>query len=467
MNLNHDFRHGIDFEFLQRQQNVRLVSGTPLASLGQINVSEGGIKFGFLDGNIASFIDALESVGDTNVIAAPHLVCLNRQRAEIQIGDQKGFLSTTQTETATTQQVEFLDVGTLLRIRPFISDDGMIRLEVHPELSTGEIKLIGGFALPEKSVTQVTTNVLVRDGRTVVIGGLIREDLSETRTQVPILGNIPLIGHLFRRKVDTISRNEIIVLITPRFIEDPGEFGEEQQPVISDFQRRQSPMQVHKMTKIAKRHYGRRYYYMARTAWNAGSVETSLRFLDLSLQFYPHHKDAHNLRERILSGDYQNSVDYETLPPQDEPRPQPALEKPSAAQPLKNQLELIDAHYLRERILPGDSQKTLPPQAEPSPQPAFENRSAAPLLKNQLEFINANDLPERILSGDSQQTLPPQAEPSPPRAFENPSAAPLLKNQLEFGSLPLNTRSVDAYRDWVKSEPLFEGPPRPSIQELP
>jgi len=163
---------------------------------------------------------------------------------------------------------------------------------------------------------------------------------------------------------------------------------------------------------------------MARTAWHAGSVETSLRFLDLSLQFYPHHKDAHNLRERILSGDYQNSVDHETLPPQDEPSPQPALEKPSAAQPQKNQLELIDTHYLRERVL----------------------------------------------SEDSRETLPPQGAPSPPRAFENWSAAPLLRNQLEFGSLLSYTRTVATeriYRDWVKSEPLFEGPPRPPIQELP
>ena len=76
---------GINFETFQKSKTLRLVSGTPMANLGQISLSRGGLQFGVLDGNVGAFIDALEGIGDTNVIAAPHLLCLNKQKAEILI----------------------------------------------------------------------------------------------------------------------------------------------------------------------------------------------------------------------------------------------------------------------------------------------------------------------------------------------------------------------------------------------
>ena len=105
------------------------------------------------------------------------MLCLNKQRAEILIGAQKGYVSTTVTENASTQSIEFLEVGTQLRIRPYIFSDGTIRLEVHPELSTGDVRVVEGFTLPDKEVTQVTTNIMCRDGSTVIIGGLISSTL--------------------------------------------------------------------------------------------------------------------------------------------------------------------------------------------------------------------------------------------------------------------------------------------------
>ena len=100
-----------------------------------MSVTDAGLKFGFLDASLGTFISALEKVGDTNVIAAPRLMCLNKQRAEMQIGQQLGYVSTTVTESSSTQTINFLDVGTLLRIRPYIGNDGLIRLEVHPTLT--------------------------------------------------------------------------------------------------------------------------------------------------------------------------------------------------------------------------------------------------------------------------------------------------------------------------------------------
>jgi type IV pilus assembly protein PilQ len=100
---------GVDFALLLNETdglgipNSLLVSGTPLQSLENLSTGDGGLKFGFLDSRLDLFITALETVGDTNVVASPHLMCLNKQPAEILIGSQLGYVSTTVTESAATQ----------------------------------------------------------------------------------------------------------------------------------------------------------------------------------------------------------------------------------------------------------------------------------------------------------------------------------------------------------------------------
>jgi len=298
VNLDDEHQLGVNFELLQAQNTARLISGSPLATLAQIDVSQGGLNVGFLNGDLGAFINALERIGDTNVVARPRLMCLNKQRAEILIGDQIGFLSTTQTETATTQTVEFLDVGTQLRIRPFIADDGVIRMEVHPELSTGEVKLIGTFALPEKSTTQVTSNIMCVDGSTVVIGGLIREDTSSTVSQVPYIGHLPVLGAPFRNRTETVKRTEIIVLITPRIVQDPV-MGEDGAACLADFDNRQASTFAKRHAGIHRKHYARRYYHLAESAFVAGNYAAAMRYLNICLKFDPQDANGLKLRNKI------------------------------------------------------------------------------------------------------------------------------------------------------------------------
>jgi type IV pilus assembly protein PilQ len=289
---------GVNFELLRDRDNVRLISGTPLNNLAAIDVSDGGLKFGFLDSSLSVFVDALETVGDTNVIASPRLMCLNKQKAEILIGSQLGYVSTTVTENAATQAIEFLEVGTQLRIRPFISSDGLVRMEVHPELSTGSVRVEEGFTLPDKEVTQVTTNIMCRDGCTVIIGGLIREDLGTTTNQIPWLGSLPAVGPLFRQKTETIDRREILVLLTPRIVHDPDMCFDGEQAG-KDFTNRQA-IYADKMSPIGKRHFGQRYLRMARSAWAAGDAQSAFRYVNLSIHFDPQSVEATNLRSDII-----------------------------------------------------------------------------------------------------------------------------------------------------------------------
>jgi type IV pilus assembly protein PilQ len=177
-------------------------------------------RIGIVTNNVAAFIQALDSVTDTTMLANPKLLVLNRQRADLLVGDRFGYLSTTATDTSTTQTVEFLDTGTQLTVRPFVSDDGFIRLELKPSISSGGTSLLGGFVIPNQRTQELTTNVMVRSGQTVMLGGLFKEEITIDRNQVPGLGDIPLLGAAFKGKDDNVERSEVIFLITPTIVKD-------------------------------------------------------------------------------------------------------------------------------------------------------------------------------------------------------------------------------------------------------
>jgi len=179
-----------------------------------------GSRVGILTDDVAAFIKALDEVVDTTILSHPKILVLNRQRADLLIGQRLGYISSTATETSTTQTVEFLDVGTQLTVRPFVSDDGFIRLELRPSVSTGTTSVQQGFVIPEEDTQRLTTNVMVRTGQTVVLGGLFKEETVVTRKQVPVLGDIPLVGAAFKGHDDNVNRSEVIFLLTPTVVKD-------------------------------------------------------------------------------------------------------------------------------------------------------------------------------------------------------------------------------------------------------
>jgi type IV pilus secretin PilQ/predicted competence protein len=238
--VDEDNEFGLDFTALSNI-NIGSIVGGPLAAannlisgkfgatnatavtsgVGQTDVTfSGGLKVGVIKDHVGAFLRVLDQVVDTTVLARPRVTCLNRQRAEVLIGTRVGYLSTKQTETSTTQSVEFLDTGIQLVFRPFISPDGMIRLELRPSVSSATLRTDGGQTVPDEITQQLMTNVRCRDGETIILGGLFRESTVITRNQVPILGDIPLIGGVFRGQDDQVEKEEIIFLLTPSIIPD-------------------------------------------------------------------------------------------------------------------------------------------------------------------------------------------------------------------------------------------------------
>ncbi|MBV8780325.1 MAG: hypothetical protein JO353_02905 [Phycisphaerae bacterium] len=197
-------------------------------------VGGSGLMLGVVKNNIGAFISALEGITDTTILANPKILALNKQKGEVIVGREDGYLTTTVTSTASVQSVEFLQTGTRLIFRPYIADEGYIRMEIHPEDSSGGLS---SSNLPFKVTTEVTSNIMVKDGHTIVIGGLFRESTNTVKSQVPFLGNIPIAGYLFRSQTDNTVREEIIVLLTPHIVKDDDAYSEESEKVVADAER--------------------------------------------------------------------------------------------------------------------------------------------------------------------------------------------------------------------------------------
>jgi len=146
------------------------------------------------------------------------VLAVDGTEAEIIIGDQLGFSVITTVENVVQESIQFLDTGAQLRLTPRITGNGYVLMRIHPELSEGVVQ----FGIPSKSTAQVTSEVLIKDGDTLLIGGLIRERVEKSRKGVPFLKDLPLLGLLFGSTASKTSRSELIVLITPHIL-DPGE----------------------------------------------------------------------------------------------------------------------------------------------------------------------------------------------------------------------------------------------------
>lgn len=202
-------------------------NGKAITSTAGGTSGPGTFKVGISTKDVSVFLKMLDEITDTTILSNPKILALNRQPARVLVGRKVGYLNTTSTDTATTQTVQFLDTGTQLNFRPFITADGMIRMELKPQVSEAVIRDTkdssgNSVTIPDEITNELTTNVIVRDGQTIVLGGLFRESTQVTRRQVPWLGDIPILGNAFRGKEDATKRTEIIFLITPTILTDTG-----------------------------------------------------------------------------------------------------------------------------------------------------------------------------------------------------------------------------------------------------
>ncbi|RPI60135.1 MAG: hypothetical protein EHM48_07745, partial [Planctomycetaceae bacterium] len=265
-------------------------------------VGKGGLSFGLIADKVAFFVRALESVTPTTVLANPKLLVINKQRGEVLVGNRDGYLTTTVTETVATQTVQFLETGTRLIVRPYIGRNGYVRLELHPEDSSGQVTQVGNNALPSQTTTEITSNVLVRDGHTIVIGGLFRELTQSSRSQVPVAGNVPVVGALFRKTADSTVREEVIILITPRIIKQA-----EDEAVGAQMKDDVERFRVGARNGLmwwGRDRLAQSYLRAARKNVAADQMDKAMWNLDMALSLQPQCAEAIQLKERLTGKAY-------------------------------------------------------------------------------------------------------------------------------------------------------------------
>jgi type II secretory pathway component GspD/PulD (secretin) len=190
-----------------------------------------GLYYSITDQNITSLVESLATRTGFNILSSPKVMAMNEQKAEIITGSRLGYYVNTVTTTGLVQNVEFMDVGTKLEITPSVKSDGMIVMDIHPEISEGSIV----NNLPQKNSTETTTQLIVKDGQTIIIGGLIRDTQKKEVKGIPMLMDIPLFGALVKRTEITSEKKEIIVLITPRIVNS--KYIDEMQSKVVDMER--------------------------------------------------------------------------------------------------------------------------------------------------------------------------------------------------------------------------------------
>ncbi len=171
-----------------------------------------------VNGNIEAYLSALSNKGRVHTLATPRLLALEDQEASTNVGDQLGYRLTTTINNVTSESIEFLDTGVILRVTPSVDADGRIMMKIRTEVSSGSVSA----GIPSKKTTEVNTQLVASDGQPVLIGGLIKRSRTYRRLGIPLLSDIPVIGGAFGSTDDGGAATETIVVITPRIVPASG-----------------------------------------------------------------------------------------------------------------------------------------------------------------------------------------------------------------------------------------------------
>jgi len=210
----------------------RRTSGDGNGSIIQTMFGAGGFVEGgtatILEHDLSLTLSALSEVTRMEVLSRPSIMARNNQEATITIGSEVPFIRNSQVtdDGRVLNTVEYEDIGIILTVTPHISDDGMVELDVAPEISTltGEtVRISDQVVAPTFAKRSAETHVVVPAGKTVVIGGLMENKDTEIVRKVPLLGDIPGIGGLFRRKTKDKQKTELLIFLTPHVVANAAE----------------------------------------------------------------------------------------------------------------------------------------------------------------------------------------------------------------------------------------------------
>lgn len=177
-------------------------------------------------GKYRGMLDLLQTFGEAKVLSAPRILALNNQEAKILVGTKDAYITSTTSElgesAVTSQSVNFVDVGVKLYVTPTINKENYITLKIRPEVSSSTRTSITSEGqvtqIPIVTTSETETSLIVKDGVSILLGGLRKVTRDNQRKQIPILGSIPILGNLFKSREEEWTKNELVIILTPHIV---------------------------------------------------------------------------------------------------------------------------------------------------------------------------------------------------------------------------------------------------------
>lgn len=237
--LNDTLRYGLRW-FFQGDEGSTTQSVTfSDVSSGAVGSTFPGFSYLLESGDVRMALNALDEITNVNVVSSPQLMVLDNETARLQVGDQvpvptQQAQSITDPDAPLVNSIQFQDTGVILEVTPHVNASGLVVLDVRQEVSDVVETTSSGIDAPTIQQRQIDSSVAVQTGETIALGGLIRDSAEDSRSGVPLLMDIPILGNLFSDNTIINDRTELLVLLTPRVVRDQ----EEAREVTQELRRR-------------------------------------------------------------------------------------------------------------------------------------------------------------------------------------------------------------------------------------
>lgn len=235
ISLSDEYRYGVDWKFVfGKDLGVAYSGNFSLPAVGSAGVGEIAIGKAALNASASldganqyrGFLKMFDTFGKSEILSSPRITVLSGQEAYVLVGDKEPVISVTMTssgagENIYTESVEYVDTGVRLSVTPRIAEDGYITMNIKPEVSSAEyVTTDRGSKYPKKTTSEAETSVILKDGDTIVLAGLMKETDEKGVEKVPGLSNIPILGKLFSEEHKKKVKTELVILLTPNIIGD-------------------------------------------------------------------------------------------------------------------------------------------------------------------------------------------------------------------------------------------------------
>lgn len=223
--LNDDIGYGIDWTNFFAGIDVAVTTGFSSTSTFPQTFTYSKVRGG-TDYGDRIILKLLEQFGKTDVLSTPRITVVNNQEAKVLVGTRQAYITSTSTIGSDgpiiyTDNIEFVDVGVSLSVTPVITGDGYINIKIKPEVSSvSDTERTKRTIVPIITTSEAETQLLIKDGTTIIMAGLMKDTQIDNTEKIPLLGDIPLLGHFFRSRSKQKSKTELVIFLTPHIIKE-------------------------------------------------------------------------------------------------------------------------------------------------------------------------------------------------------------------------------------------------------